>query len=137
MKRTVPLLVCFAVLIAVLVSPERSNANNDSGLESPSTNLQFASPEQTWTLYKNALLEGDYELAEKCCCPGKTKHVFVYKRMRESKRQQILQNIKSLEKVYLKKDEAKYKLIKNVNGVDVFSYVYFARIDNQWKIEHQ
>ena len=137
MKRTVPLLVCLAVLIAVLVSPERSNAYNDSGLEGPSTNLQFASPEQTWILYKNALLEGDYELAEKCCSEGKTKQVSVFKRMRESKRQRILQDIKSLEKVYLKKDEAKYKLIKDVNGVDVYSYVYFARIDNEWKIEHQ
>ena len=137
MKRAVSLLVCFTVLIAGLVSPAYSSFDNGGILEYPSANQQFASPEQTWTLYKNALLEGDYELTEKCCCPGKTKHVFVYKRMRESKRQQILQNIKSLEKVYLKKDEAKYKLIKDVNGVDVSSYVYFARIDNQWKIEHQ
>lgn len=137
MKRAVSLLVCFTVLIAGLVSPAYASSDNGGVLEYPSANQQFSSPEQTWTLYKNALLEGDYELAEKCCCPGKTKHVFVYKRMRESKRQQILQNIKSLEKVYLKKDEAKYKLIKDVNGVDVSSYVYFARIDNQWKIEHQ
>ena len=86
MKRAVSLLVCFTVLIAGLVSPAYASSDNGGVLEYPSANQQFSSPEQTWTLYKNALLEGDYELAEKCCCPGKTKHVFVYKRMRESKR---------------------------------------------------
>jgi hypothetical protein len=137
MKRAVSLLVCFTVLIAGLVSPAYSSSDNGGILEYPSANQQFSSPEQTWVLYKDALMKGDYELAKKCFCPDKTKQVLVFERMRESKRQRILQSIKSLEKVYLKKDEAKYKLIKDVKGVDVSSYVYFARIDNQWKIEHQ
>jgi hypothetical protein len=81
-------------------------------------------------------VKGNYELARKCCCEGKTKQVSVFERMQESKRQQILQNIKNLKKVYLNENKAKYQMAREVNGVEITSYVYFSRIDNEWKIEH-
>jgi hypothetical protein len=60
----------------------------------------------------------------------------MYEKMRESKRMRILQAITSIKKVYQTEDWAKYKIIRDVNGVDVSSYVYFAKIDDLWKIDH-
>jgi hypothetical protein len=135
MKRTTYLLICTTLLIAALVSPGQSNTNKDMSLKGSPADQQFSSPEQTWTLYKNALLQGNYELAIKCCCPDKTKQVLIFERMSELKRQRILQNMISIEKISQQKDKAKYQMVRKVNGVDVISYVYFARIDNEWKID--
>jgi hypothetical protein len=136
MKRAVSLLVCFTVLIAGLVSPAYSSSDNVGVLEYPSANQQFSSPEQTWVLYKDALMKGDYELAIKCFCPDKTKQVLVFERMRESKRQRILQSMGSIKKIYQHEERAKYQLVRGINGVGITSYVHFARIENEWKIEH-
>ena len=131
------MVVCLAVLFTVLVSPALSNYVRGTYSDAHSATQQFSSPEQTWSIYQDALQKGDFDLAQKCCCVGKTKHVAIFQRMKETKRQRILQNIKSLEKIHVKGDRAKYKLVKDLNGVDIASYIYFARIDNQWKIDKQ
>jgi hypothetical protein len=122
--------------MVALLTPAHSNLTNGGDSENPSANRQFTSPEETWALYRDALLKGNYELAKKCCCPGKIKQVFVFERMRDSKRQRILQNMISIKKVYQQEEKAKYQIIREVNGVEIASFVYFARIDNEWKIDH-
>jgi len=136
MKRTVSFLIFFAFLIAVLGTPVHSSSNNSSSLEISAANRQYSSPEQTWSLYRDALIKGDYELAKKCCSEGKTKQVSVFERMNEFKRQRLLQDIKSFKKIHMEGDTAKYQMVRKVNGVNINSYVYFSRIDNEWKIEH-
>jgi hypothetical protein len=42
----------------------------------------------------------------------------------------------SIKKVYQQEEKAKYQIIREVNGVEIASFVYFARIDNEWKIDH-
>ena len=136
MKHALFFLACLVVLFTGFVPSALSNYASGNYSDAHSTTQKFSTPEQTWGIYHDALQKGDFDLAKKCCV-GKTKHVAIFQRMQETKRLRILQNIKSLDKIHVEGDKAKYRLVKDLNGVDVTSYVYFARIDNQWKIENQ
>ena len=42
--------------------------------------------------------------------------------------------IKSIEKVYQDEESAKYMLHRDIKGKNFTTYISFAKIDNQWKI---
>lgn len=52
------------------------------------------------------------------------------------KRESIVQSMQELKKIHLQKDTAKYKLTRNSNGSLLSTFVYFEKIDDEWKIKN-
>ena len=71
MKRTVFLIFC----LFLLATFQFSFANTSSNFNDPSPDNTYSPPEQTWNLFKTALLEGDFDTAHNCCSEGKTKRI--------------------------------------------------------------
>ena len=132
MKRTVFFLIC----IFLLATLQFSFANTSSDFTDPSQVNTFSTPEQTWDLFKTALLEGDFDTAHNCCSEGKTRGVLKFKKMDADKRKNIVQSMQELEKIHQQDNKAKYKLLRTSNGADFFTFVYFEKVGNEWKIEN-
>ena len=131
MKRTTLLFLCFFILAAF----QFSFANTSSDIDDSSQPHIFDTPEQTWGLFKTAILEGDFDTAHKCCCQDKSKGVLKFEKMDAIKRTGIVQSMQELERIHLLENTAKYKLIRNSNGSSLATFVYFEKVDNNWKIE--
>ncbi|NOQ67408.1 MAG: hypothetical protein GQ556_09380 [Desulfobacterales bacterium] len=56
--------------------------------------------------------------------------------MTAEKREGIVQSMQELKKIHLQKDTAKYKLTRNSNGSLLSTFVYFEKIDDEWKIKN-
>jgi hypothetical protein len=109
-----------------------ATANTDAGNPSQI----FATPETTWTNFKKAILNSDFDTARNCCCEEKVSGVRKYEKMNLEKRKEIFSSMQELQKVQQHNNTAKYKLTRNINGSKLFSYVYFKKINNEWKIEN-
>jgi hypothetical protein len=131
MKRTVFLLLCFFLLATF----QFSFANASSNIAEPSQVHTFSTPEQTWNLFKTAILKGDFDTAHHCCSEGKTKAVLKFKKMEVDKRKRIVQSMQELEKIHQQDNKAKYKLLRTSKGANFSTFVYFEKVDNEWKIE--
>jgi len=128
MKRSASLLFSFFVLSAFQLAFANTNGA-DIPLEQA-----FSSPEQTWSIFKKAILEEDFDTAQKCCCQDKTNGVLKFKKMTKEKRKSIVQSMQELKKIQQQEDKAKYKLSRNSNGVVFSTFVYFEKINAEWKI---
>ena len=132
MKRITAVAICFCVLFASSLSQSESEFE-------PKTNITpqtkgTSSPKRTWVHFKKALISGDYERAYKYCCPESNKFINKFERLGREKVIDIFQSMKPIEKIYQHEDKAKYKVPRNINGKELISYLYFAKIDNEWKI---
>ena len=108
-----------------------ANTSSDTG-----DSLQlFAKPVQTWSYFKTAIMAGDFEAAHKCCSDSKSKRVLKFKKMNEDKRISIIQSMQELIQIHLQENTAKYKLTRKANGTNLSTFVYFEKIDNDWKIK--
>ena len=132
MKHTTLFFLCLFILATFQLS--FANSNFDTG-DSSQPHI-FATPEQTWNQFKAAILEGDFDTAHKCCITSKTKGVLKFKKMAAEKRKSIVQSMQELKKIHLHDDTAKYKLTRNSNGSLLSTFVYFKKVDDEWKIEN-
>ena len=130
--KPVTILLLSLFLLAVF---QFSFANTGSDIGNSSQPQLFASPEQTWSNFKTAIVAGDFDAAHKCCCDSKGKGVLKFKKMNEDKRISIIQSMQELIKIHLSENKAKYKLTRNANGTNFSTFVYFEKIDNDWKIK--
>jgi hypothetical protein len=105
------------------------------GINASSQEENLSTPEETWNQFRKALLEGNYDLAMEYCCPDKNKAVNRYKRLGKVKTSRIFKNIKSIEKVYQDDDVAQFMVHRDIKGKNLTTYMSFAKIDNQWKID--
>ena len=108
-----------------------ANTSSDSG----DSSQLFATPEQTWSNFKTAIMASDFDAAHKCCCDSKGRGVLKFEKMNEDKRISILQSMQELIQIHLQGNTAKYKLTRNANGTNLSTFVYFEKIDNEWKIK--
>lgn len=129
MKRFAFLLFPLLVLAAL-----QSAIANTNGTPNSSEHT-FASPEHTWALFKNAILEEDFDTAKQCFCYGKTKGVLKFQRMDAEKRKKIVQSMGQIEKIDEHEKKATYKLPRISNGATFYTYVNFEKVENEWKIE--
>ena len=130
MKSIAALLFCLFVLISFHFSPANANPNVS---DSPRTS-SFSTPERTWSLFKASILAGDYDIAKMCCCSGENKQISRFEKMDEEKRKNLLLSMQSITKIEQQENTAKYKLTRDIKGVAFFSFIYFEKIDDEWKI---
>ena len=132
MIRITTFICCCTILLALCTANAQTEVNSGpTSLEA--TNL--STPENTWSMFRNALLEGNYDLAMEYCCPDKKKAVTRYKKLGKVKTRRIFRYITSIEKVYQDDNAAQYKINRDIKGKKLTTYMSFAKIDNQWKID--
>lgn len=130
MKRITYLLVCF---FAVTVF-QLSLGNLYPSVADSSLSFLFTTPEQTWDHFKTAILVGDFDAAKKCCSTGKTKSVFRFEKMDDEKRKNLMLSMQPIKKIDLQENTAKYKLVRDINGVGFSTFIYFEKVADEWKI---
>ena len=121
------LTICMIIAPGISFSPSAAQATSRQG-------INLSSPEATWNEFKKAIVGGNYDMALKCCCPEESKKVSRYKRLGSVKTNRIFRTMKSIEKVYQNEETAKYMLHRDVKGRNFTTYISFAKIENQWKI---
>ena len=128
MKRIAALIVTLCMLVAPDISFSKStNQTTEQG-------INMSSPEATWNAFKKAVVQGNYDMALECCSPGESKKISRYKKLGTVKTNRIFKTIKSIEKVYQDEETAKYMVHRDIKGKNFTTYMSFAKIDNQWKI---
>ena len=96
---------------------------------------KFSSPEKTWALYKNALIEGDLELAAQCHQRKNDHHIEMYKAIGVEKTIEIARNFRPIQKVVGDEHRSKYRIKQNIKDRDITFYIYFTNVFGEWKIE--
>lgn len=129
MKSFTGFLFCLFILVSFHFSPASANPNSADFFPASS----FSSPEKTWSMFRASILAEDYDMAERCCS-GKTKHIRRFEKMDEKKRKNILLSMQSIEMIEQQENTAKYKLTRDINGVAFTTFIYFEKIDGEWKI---
>ena len=130
MRHIAFLLVCFFAATIFQLSLESLYPS----VADSSPAFRFATPEQTWDHFKAAILLGDFDAAKKCCSTGKTKSVLKFEKMNDEKRKNLMLSMQQIKKIDLQENTAKYKLVRDINGVAFSTFVYFEKVEDEWKI---
>ena len=101
---------------------------------------KFSTPEKTWEIYREALIEGDFELVEKCFTPDNSAdHVEIVKRLGKQKAKELALKMRPIEKIFEEGGSAKYRILReqqiSEEPTDITYYIYFRNIFGEWKIE--
>ena len=132
MKNILALISCCCIMLATCIASAQSEVQ-EKNASFQEKNL--STPEETWNQFRKALLEGNYDLALEYCCPDSNKAVTRYKRLGKVKTSRIFKKITSIEKIYQDDDVAQFMVHRDIRGKNLTTYMSFARIDNQWKID--
>ena len=95
---------------------------------------RFSSPEKTWHTYRNALREGNLDLAMECYVPGRKGHGKIFDALGKEKMKEIGKSMGDILKVKVGETMAEYMIIRKENGKEYSYGIYFHNIDGEWKI---
>lgn len=95
----------------------------------------FSSPEKTWNLYVQAMIEGDFSLLQRCHTSPKSKKVEMYNVLGKEKVKQIALEMKQFEQISGDDKKAKYRIKRNISGNDLTFYIYFVKLFGEWKVD--
>jgi hypothetical protein len=96
---------------------------------------QFSSPENTWAAYKEALIAGDFDHAQRCHTPDKQDYIEVYRELGKEKTKELVQAMRPIQKVIADDQRAKYRIRRNDGGHEITYYIYFYNVLGEWKID--
>ena len=117
------------------------NDNTVCAFASPYTNdtspdPRFASPELTYTVFKEALTKGEIKQVSECfSLRSKAKYIKAFTAMGTENLKQMVSNMVPIEHIYTHSDMAKYRIKRNEGGQDITYYIYFLNEFGNWKIE--
>jgi hypothetical protein len=100
-------------------------------------NSRLSSPESTWALYKDSLLNGQIEDALGCFS---LKSIKIYKDilavLGKEKMKKIALEMQPIQKIKQDADSAKYRIKRNEGGREITYYIYFQNMFGNWRIEN-
>jgi hypothetical protein len=96
---------------------------------------RFSSPEKTWETYRNALIEGNLDLAAECYVPGRIGHRRAFEHLGREKMKEIGRSMGDIHKVKSGETMAEYMIIRKEQGGEISYGIYFHNIDGEWKME--
>jgi ankyrin repeat protein len=97
---------------------------------------RFSSPEKTWALYKNALINNELEIAAQCHLSKDDHHIRMYKKIGMEKTTEVARNFRPIKRIVGDEHRSKYRIKKNINNQDIAFYIYFTNVFGEWKIEN-
>lgn len=95
---------------------------------------RFFSPEETWNVYRKALIEGDIDTAMECYIPGRKGHKKAFSFLNKGKTREIGEKMGDIERITGNEQNAKYRIKRVENGKEITYYIYFYNIDGEWKM---
>jgi hypothetical protein len=96
---------------------------------------RFSSPEKTWDTYRNALIEGNIDLAMECYTPGERRHKKIFMALGKEKMEEIGRNMGEIGRITGNEREAKYRIRRMEEGKEITYYIHFYNVDGEWKME--
>ncbi len=96
---------------------------------------RFSSPENTWSLYKKALIDGDITLVLKCLIQDKAKHNRIYEKMGKEYMKERALSMREIERISGDEKNAIYMILREFDGNDIAFEIYFVNVFGEWKIE--
>jgi ankyrin repeat protein len=114
---------------------------SNQGVEKPAEyqDPRFSTPEKTWQLHKEALMNGDISLALECMTPERAlEQKELYDALGKEKLREIAEEMRPIQKITQDQQSAKYRIRRKEEYggemVDITYYVYFAKVLGNWKI---
>lgn len=95
---------------------------------------RFFSPEETWNVYRKALIDGDIDTAMECYIPGRKGHKKAFSFLNKGKTREIGEKMGDIERITGNEQNAKYRIKRVENGKEITYYIYFYNIDGEWKM---
>ncbi len=99
----------------------------------------YSTPEKTWEVYQEALINGTIERATSCFSPDQVKkQKQILETLGREQMKKIAQNMFPIEKIQVDSHQAKYRIkkIESIQGneKEITCYIYFTNILGEWKI---
>ncbi len=95
---------------------------------------RFSSPEKTWEIYRNALIEGDIDTIMESYVPGIWKERKIFTLMGKEKLKKMAEKMGDIERITGNDKRAKYRIKQKYSDQDISFYINFLNIDGEWKI---
>ncbi len=100
---------------------------------------RFSSPEKTWELYKNSLIDGNFDIALQCMTQSRAeKEKKIMDAMGKNRMKEIAEEMNPIQKIKEDAQSAKYRIKKaeKIKGKvhNITYYIYFHNIYGNWKI---
>lgn len=95
---------------------------------------RFSSPEETWNVYRKALIEGDIDTAMECYILGRKGPKKAFSFSNKGKTRGIGEKMGDIERITGNEQNAKYRIKRVENGKESTYYIYFYNIDGEWKM---
>ena len=96
---------------------------------------KFSSPESTWSTYIEALIAGDFDLAQRCYDPNATPGLELLNEIDLETRKGIVEGMRHIEKVGGNDRSAEYLLLWDEGGQDMTYYIEFYNMFGEWKMD--
>jgi hypothetical protein len=97
---------------------------------------RFSSPEGTWSVHKQAIMDGDLEKALTCFIPKSAEDYRKgYQGLGKEKMRSLASEMNPIERITQNGEYAKYRIIRQLNGKDITFYIYFVNVLGNWKIQ--
>lgn len=107
------------------------------GIQNPDSwtpDSRLSSPESTWKLYIQALMQWDLGLAAKCVV--EKQDIGMYIEFGREKTKKIVSEMMMIEKINIDDKNAKYRMPReNINGEDITYDINFVKLFGEWRIE--
>lgn len=97
--------------------------------------VRLSTPEKTWALHKQAMLDGDPVLFKKTLSRHDHPLVEIHEHLGPEKRRELVLNMKPIERIVLDDSSAKYRIHKTIKNEEITFHIYFSRIFGEWKVE--
>lgn len=96
---------------------------------------RLASPEKTWELHKQAIVDGDFPLLKKTFSSPDHPLLEVFDQLGQEKRRQMVRDMRTIERITQDDNRAQYRIHKEVKGEEITFYIYFSKTLGEWKID--
>lgn len=97
---------------------------------------RYATPEETWTVFKEALISGKTEDAMNCFLPRSAKRYReIFSAMGKKKSAELGRNMQAIQRITSDEKRAKFRIRRNESGLEITYYIYFNHLWGNWKID--
>ncbi|MCL7488962.1 MAG: ankyrin repeat domain-containing protein [Desulfobulbaceae bacterium] len=109
-----------------------------SGMENPESykpDPRLSSPDKTWELHKQAMVDGDLPLFKKTLSRPDHPLIEIYEHLDPEKRRELVGKMKAIERIVQDDRRAQYRIHKTIKNEEITFYIYFSNVFGEWKID--
>jgi hypothetical protein len=113
----------------------RERVDSESGSKDQKPDPKYATPEATWSAFKDALMSGDMEMALDCFLPASaTRYRQSFTEFGRDKMMAMGRDMRPIRRIAQNGKNGKYVTRKNEFGQEISYLIYFDYLSGNWKI---